>query len=92
MSLVLDLAAGKSQKIAVSTTSAQSAAINASTCSIYTDVDCYIRQGANPTALADGTDQFVPAGTFVRLTGLATGNKLAIIATASGTVHLTPGA
>jgi len=92
MSLTLDLAPGNSQKIAVSGVSAQSAPINASSCSIYSDVDCYVRQGAAPVAVADGTDQFVPAGSFVRLTGIARGNRLAIISNASGTAHLTPGA
>lgn len=92
MSLTLDIASGNSQRVAVSTVSVQTAPINASGCTIYSDVDCYVRQGSNPLAVADGTDQFIPAGAFLRLTGIAKGNKLAIISSASGTVHITPGA
>lgn len=92
MSIVLNLAAGRGQKISVSTVSAQSAVLTDSSCVVHTSVDCYVRQGADPTAVADGSDQFIPAGALIRLGGLARGNRLAIIAVTSGTVHLMPGA
>lgn len=92
MSIVLNLAAGRSQRLAVSTTSAQSAPIPASSIVVHTSVDCYIRQGESPVALADGTDHFIPAGAYVRMSGITKGNRLAIIAVANGLVHLTPDA
>lgn len=91
--LVLDLTGGLAQKIAVSSTSAQSAALTTPTVVLHTDVDVYVRQGSNPTAVSDGTDIFVPSGAYVRLVGIQPGNKLAFkTASASGSVHLTPGA
>lgn len=92
MSVILDLVPGKSQKVVVSSTSAQSAAIESTSCVVYSDVDCYVRQGSNPTAVADGADQFIPAGAFIRLSGITRGNKLAFISLTGGLVHLTPGA
>lgn len=92
MSIALNLAASRGHRIAVSTTSVQSPQITGSIAVVHTSVDCYIRQGYDPVAVADGTDLFVPAGAYVRLSGINTGNRLAIIATAPGTVHLMPGA
>lgn len=92
MSIILTLSPGQSQKITVSTTSTQSAPIDSTSCTIYSDVDCYVRQGAAPVALSNGSDQFIPAGTFLRLEGITRGNKLGIIGAAAGTVFLTPGA
>ena len=92
MSVKLSIPAGISQKVTVSTTSAQSAAIAANSVTIYATVNVYVRQGSNPTAVSDGTDQFIPAETFVSLEGLITGNKLAIIGEGSGIAYLTPGA
>jgi hypothetical protein len=82
---------GYSEKIAVSGTSAQSAVLTNDRVNIYADVDCYIRQGANPTALANGTDQIIPAGIMLRGYDIMPGNKLAFIAVStSGNVYLTP--
>lgn len=52
-----------------------------------------MRQGSNPTAVSDGTDQILPANNWVRLENLTIGNKLAFkTASGSGTVYLTNGA
>lgn len=86
------LEGGQSQKISVTAASAQSAAISVDSVNIYADVDCFVRQGANPTALADGTDQIIPAGVMLRGVKVVPGNKLAFIAVGtSGNVYLTPG-
>lgn len=92
MSIVVNLVGGGSQKITLSTSSAQSATINATECVVHSTVDCYFRHGTNPTAVSDGTDQYLPADTLMRLTGLTPGSKLAFIGTGSGTLHLSPGA
>jgi hypothetical protein len=83
---------GTSQVVSISTTSAQSTAITTNTALVYSTVDCFMRQGANPTALSNGTDQIIPATTLLRVS-LTEGNKLAFItASGSGTVYITPGA
>ena len=92
MSILLPLVPGQGQKLVVSSTSVQSTALESTSCVVYSDVDCYVRQGSNPTAVADGADQFIPAGAFVRLGGITRGNKLAFISLTNGLVHLTPGA
>ncbi len=93
-SINLPIVGGGSQKIAVSAVSAQSAAIsNHATVYIYTDVGVSVRQGTNPTAVNDGTDLYIPAGSW-RLVGIEDENKLAFICNAgdSGNVYLTEGA
>ena len=85
---------GTSQELAISTTSAASTAISGSASKVRVRVissaDCYCRQGEDPTALNDGTDEFLPAGLMVRMT-MTSGNKLAFVAKAgTGTVNLTP--
>jgi len=82
-------AGGKSQAVSVSTTSAQSAAISEGVVNVYSTVDVFFRQGVNPTALSDGTDQFLPAGLLITISGITVGNKLAFKAASSGTVYLT---
>lgn len=85
-------AGGQSETVSISGTSAQSSAIGAGSCTIYSTVDCYYREGSNPTALADGTDDFIPGGNKIRITGILSTNKLAFITGgASGTVYITPG-
>lgn len=80
---------GKSQALSISSTSAQSAAITSGFCRIYATVDCFARQGSNPTAVSDGTDTFIPGGVWLRV-NCARGNKLAFKTTAaSGTVYIT---
>jgi hypothetical protein len=49
-----------------------------------------MRQGSNPTALSNGTDQFIPANTLLRIVDIESGNKLAFIAGSAGTVYISP--
>ena len=86
------LTGGQTNAVAISTTSAQSAAITEEKVLVYSTVFCFARQGTNPTALSNGTDQPIPAETLIRVP-VTSGNKLAFItATGSGTVYITPGA
>jgi hypothetical protein len=71
--------------------SQQTAAFDADFVVVYVSVDSYVRQGANPTALNDGTDHFLIGGTQTRL-AITRGNKLAIYASGAGTANFTPGA
>lgn len=83
---------GTSQAVSISGTSAQSTAIPGNMALVYSTADCFMRCGSNPTALSDGTDQFVPASTLLRVQ-LQGGGKLAFKTTgATGTVYITPGA
>ena len=86
------LKGGESVAISISTTSAQSAAILTTNVIVYSAVACWLRQGADPTAVSDGTDQYLPAEVQMRLVDITPGNKLAFKAGASGTVYLTQGA
>jgi hypothetical protein len=86
---------GNSQKLALSTSSAQSATLGAGstgtmTVLFTTDVDCFYRQGSNPVAVSDGTDQLIVSECTYRVQVLC-GNKLAFV-TASGTgnAYITP--
>jgi hypothetical protein len=91
---------GTSQKVAISTVAASTAAIAAPTglptgapvpVVLAVDVDAFVRRGANPTAVSDGTDQFVPAGILLR-TEVQPGEKLSFItASGSGNAYVTPG-
>ena len=83
---------GESQAVSVSTTSAQSAAILGSRVVVYSTVECWLRQGSNPTALSTGVDQYLPAGVQMRLCDITPGNKLAFKSSTSGTVYITPDA
>lgn len=83
---------GLSQALSISSTSAQSAVINATSVVVTPTIDCFVRQGSNPTALSDGTDMFLLGQIAYRLS-LPRGNKLAFkTVSASGTVYITPGA
>lgn len=94
---------GTSQRISISGTSAQSSVLSSQTVSApnsaggldvlcTVDVDCFVRQGSNPTALADGTDQLLLAGNTYRLSGIINGNRLAFITSGgTGNAYLTPG-
>ena len=83
---------GESAAISISTTSAQTSVIKSTTAVVYATVECWLRQGANPTALSDGTDQYLPAGVQMRMVDITPGNKLAFKAASSGTVYITPDA
>jgi len=87
------LSGGQSAKISTSTTSAQSAVLTSTSYLVYTDVDVFVRTGADPTAVSDGTDQILPAKTQSRIVPILLGNKLAFITpTGTGNVYLTPDA
>lgn len=86
-------AGGTSQIINVSNTSAQSNVFNGyTTAALYTTVGVFYRHGSNPTALSNGTDQYIPAGSFIRIGNIPQGYKLAFITTGeTGSVYLTQG-
>ena len=89
---------GTSQKVAMSTTSAQSTAAAAATGEskgvpikylITPDAACFVRKGPNPTAVAD-TDQYLSANQTYRVE-LMDGEKMAfIMASGTGNVYITP--
>ena len=94
------LSGGQSSKVAISTASAQSAAIaaqgggvtGAAVVLLTPDTTCFVRYGTNPTALSDGTDQILMANNTYRV-DVAPGGKFAFItATGTGFVYITPGA
>lgn len=83
---------GTSQKLAISTTSAQSAVINQGEAMVTPDVNCFFRAGTNPTALSTGVDTILLANNTYRISGIKGGNVLAFItASGSGSVYITPG-
>ena len=85
-------AGGLSQSVSISGTSAQSSAITSDSVTVYATTDCFFRSGTNPTALSDGTDDFLPSGAKFRISGITSGQKLAFKTTsATGTVYITPG-
>lgn len=79
-----------SQVRTISGSSAQSAAITGTLVRVCSDVPCFIDFGTNPTAVADGTDMFLPALTpeyFV----INSGDKVAAIQISSaGNLYITP--
>lgn len=85
-----------SQKVSVTGTSAPSSSV-ASTTSIlrlFPTTDMHIAIGANPTAVADGTNMFLPGG-IVSYIGVPENQsfKVAAIQDASaGTLYITEGA
>lgn len=83
-------AGGTSQQVTVSTSSAQSSVLNCKSVVIFSTVSGFMRQGSNPTALSNGTDQYVPGNTLLRYAGITPGNKLAFIGTGAGTLYITP--
>jgi hypothetical protein len=91
---------GTTIPLAISGTSAQSAVLFADNqyvdgpqnVVLYSTTDCFIRKGANPTALSNGTDMIVPAQTLLR-TQVMPGERIAAItASATGTLYIMPGA
>lgn len=95
---------GNGAKVAISGTSAQSAAISLKSTPvsggadardsvlIYATIDCFVRNGTNPTAVVD-TDIPLIGGNMVRLSGIKDGEKLAFISSgAVGSVWVYPGA
>ena len=86
------LSGGQSQVVSISTSSAQSTAIPSGSAVLCSTVACWVRQGSNPTALSNGTDQYLPAGMPMRFTGINPGNKIAAISSESGSLYITPDA
>lgn len=84
---------GDSELIAISTVSAQSSILfpgYAGYVNILSTVDCFMRSGTNPTALADGTDQFIPGNNLLRVGPVPEDFRLAFItASGSGSVYIT---
>ena len=90
LSIVVD-EGGRSQALAISSTSAQSATINSDYVLVTLTAAGFVRQGSNPTATADGTDIFLLADVTYRL-NVKKGNKLALrTAGLTGTAYITPG-
>lgn len=93
------LSGGQSSKVALTTTSAQGpvvaqpAGVPAGTairCSLVLDAAGFFRKGANPTAVADGTDQLIPANTMV-FVQLMPGERLAfVLASGTGNAYFSP--
>jgi hypothetical protein len=85
---------GNSLKVALTTTSAASAVITGCRSLIITTdspTGCFLRQGDSPTALSNGTDQYLPPFTPMRLVNFYSGNKIAgITASGSGNLYITP--
>ena len=89
---MVSLTGGQSSAVSVSGTSAQSAAITTGRAVLYSTTDVFFRQGADPTAVATGADQILPANSLMRLVDITNGNKLAFkTAGTTGTVYITPG-
>lgn len=87
------LSGGQSSKVAVTTTSAQSAALTATSYLITSDVNIFVRMGENPIALSDGTDQIMLANNTYRIVPAILGQKFAFISlSGAGNVYLTPNA
>lgn len=81
----------RSQKVAFSASSAQSTALLATNTNVrvYADQDCHIAVGANPTAVADGSCLFLPAGQTEYFRVPAGGDKIAVIRdSADGTLYI----
>ena len=90
---VVALTGATCEAIAISTTSAQSSAITSGRVVLYSSVECFFRQGSNPTALSTGVDQILPASTMLRVVDIESGNKLAFkTASGTGTVYIAPAA
>ena len=90
LSIIVD-EGGRSQALAISSTSAQSAAINAPYALVTLTASGFVRQGSNPTATSDGTDIYLLSDVTYRL-NIQPGNKLAFRTTGSaGTAYVTAG-
>jgi hypothetical protein len=90
---LIALSGGQSEAIAISAVSAQSSTITTGFAVVTPTVDCFFRAAADPTAVADGTDQYLLANNTYRISGITSGHKLAfIVLSASGTVYISPGA
>lgn len=79
------------QAVSISTTSAQSAAVNSPNAVLYATNDCFVIVGDSPTATTSCMP--LPAGVMWRAKGWQPGQKIAAItASGSGTLYITPDA
>lgn len=95
------LSGGQSSKVALTTASAQGPVVTqpatlpagcAVPCTLVLDAAGFVRKGTNPTALSDGTDQYLVANFPYRIELMA-GERLAIIlASGTGNAYFTPNA
>ncbi len=85
--------AGVSQKVVTVVGSTQGSAFTAKTSVIrvFATKDCHLAFGADPTAVADGTNMFLPAG-MIDYIGVTPGQKVAAIRDAAdGVLYITEG-
>lgn len=83
-----DFAAG--QKVALTTASAQSAAIDAQAIAIIADADAWITVGTNPTAAATTAGNWLlKAGAELRLK-ITPGDKVAGVTGTTGALYIVP--
>jgi len=74
-----------SQGVGITSASAPIAtALTASSVILAITQHCYIRQGVTPVALATGADQLLVGPAVYRLTGIVSGNKIAVIKAGTG--------
>lgn len=76
-------AGGDALAFTITSSNDQSAAIVGTTAILAITVPAYYRFGANPTAVADGTDRLLLAGVY-RVIGITSGEKLGIIKAGTG--------
>ncbi len=83
-------AGGTSSQVTVTGVNAKSAALDFSLVLVTGTEGMFMRQGADPTAVSNGTDQYIPPGVVFRV-GITSGNKLAFIsAGTNGVAYITP--
>ena len=76
--LVDGLTLVSSSKVAIGSASAQSGTLNGSMVRLTPTQNCHVAFGANPTAVADGTCMYLPAGQPI-VVGITSGQKLAVV-------------
>ena len=80
---------GACSKVAVGATSAQSAAITGAMVRLTPSTNCHVAFGVSPTAAADGSCMYLPAGVPTVL-AFTSGNKIAVIQdSAAGNLFIT---
>jgi hypothetical protein len=80
---------GASSQVTVGAASAQSGAITGTMVRLVATSDTHVALGANPTAAADGSCVFLPAGT-ISFFAITSGWKIAAIQdSAAGKLHIT---
>lgn len=83
-------AGNASQKVALSTSHAESTAISAPFLLLFADTACFIRAGTAPVALGTGADMYLPANIQYRCPW-TDGNKISAIAlTGTGNLYISP--